>query len=371
MACQKIAVHIGTHKTGTSAIQTSLEALKPELKAHGWHYLDGGPNHSFLYLLFTESPETEHDMIKRGLGSPALAACWVAETRARVARELRGVSSGNILISGEELCRLSPASAQRFVDFLRCVTPEICVVCFVRSPIGYCLSDAQEGIKGGLTLSEVTEHPPVAKYRFYLEKYVKALGAANVHVLEYQPPSPQRQSGLGRLAETIGLPPLFGQEAGRRNTNESLSLEAALILSQLNGRHPLYVDGATNPERGQLPMRWLRSLGSTPFSLPRATLARSLLAASDDVVWLQAFVGERWFASETISPDLPGDGLTADLTADLAFDIAGVLNDAALLVQQTMCALLMDRKASAERRGDIAAAAKLEANLQALELGRR
>ena len=372
MGCRRIAVHIGTHKTGSSAIQTSLQALKPELAARDWHYLDDGPNHSFLYLLFTESPETEHDMIKRGLGSPAAAAHWVAETRARVEDELRNVLSSNVLISGEELCRLSPSGAQRFVAFLRDIAPEISVACFVRSPIRYCLSDAQEGIKGGLTLQDVTNHPPVATYRFQIEKYIDALGTANVRVLRYEPQSRHQPSGFRRLADAFGLPLESGdEEAGRQLTNESLSLEAALILSQINTRYPLYVDGAPNPKRGQLPMRWLKALGSTPFSLPRATLERSLAAARDDVAWLHDLVGESWFADEAIPADLPLDATAAGLTADVALDVAGVLNDAALLVQETMCTLLLHRKAEAERIDNKALAAKLESNLQVLRPERR
>jgi hypothetical protein len=279
---------------------------------------------------------------------------------------LRSTPSANILISGEELCRLTPSATQRFIAFLRNFASDISVACFVRSPIGYCLSDSQEGIKGGLTMAEVIDHPPVATYRLQLQKYIDALGAANVHVLQYRSPSSPGPSGIRRLSDVFGLPDAFDETAGRQRVNESLSLEAALILSEINLRYPLYVDGAPNPKRGQLPMRWLKALGSTPFSLPQATLERSQSAARNDLAWLQRLVGEPWFADEAIPHGLARDPASAALTSDFAADVAGVLNDAALIVQETMRALLRDRQANAERSGNAELAAKFEASLRLL-----
>ena len=363
----KIRLHIGTHKTGTTALQEKVQSVAPALRTRGWHYLSGGPNHSWLYLLFVDDPHSEHDMVKRGLGSPAIARQWVEERRAALADEL-AATGYNIFISGEELCRLPAEGVFALLDFLSEHTNDIGVVCSVRAPLAYCISEAQEGIKGGLTLADVIADPPVARYRSALAAYVERLSPSRVRVLRYA----GWEGGAGRSITTQVLEAADVSIDGldlidQPRVNGALSREAARLLSHLNATIPMYVAGELNPVRASIPSGWLRRLGTTRFSLPRASLARSLAMAQDELRWLRALVGEDWFseddaaAVEALADDDAGDPWT--VSDPLSQNVAAVLHDAAALVRDCMTTMLSERARHAAAAGDAAQAARHRTSL--------
>lgn len=365
---RKIRLHIGTHKTGTTALQTKLQTLVPALAARGWHYLSGGPNHSWLYLLFAEAPHREHDMVKRGLGSPTAAQAWVAERRAALADELTK-ERDNILVSGEELCRLPTDGVAALLAFLAEYSTDIAVVCCVRAPLAYCISEAQEGIKGGLTMADVVARPPVARYRSALAAYVEHLNSSRVRVLRYEGfNTAVGQGATARVLGAAGIPADGLDLADDLQANVALSREAAALLSHLNATIPMYIDGMLNPARAPIPLGWLHRLSSTPFTLPRESLARSLAEAHEDLRWLRAFVGEDWFAEDNAAAieELGHDGTSSEwgtLDPKLAGNIAIVLHDAAALVRDCMTSMLSDRVRQAAAAGDAVLTARYRADL--------
>jgi hypothetical protein len=363
----EICLHIGTHKTGTTSMQKTLQTLAPDLKRLGWHYLSGGPNHSWLYLLFTELPHREHDMIKRGLGEAAAAQKWVVSKTAMLAAELAG-QTGRVLVSGEELCRLSEDGVKRMLEFFSRFTDTISAVCFVRDPISYCKSEAQENIKGGLSWKEVVENPPRARFRFYLKKYVEQLGREHVHVIRYEKfVETDFETGTARLLSAAGVDTLQLKINEVDHSNRAISQEAALILSELNVKIPMYINAERNPARTALPSSWLNLLGNTTFTLPRESLIKCLQLSKFDIEWLHSLVGEQWFNIDYVDEfeNLSDKSLIA-IDPAMAQNIGIVLNQAAILVRDCMCSALSVQIKAANAAGDIDRAQQHRVRLYAL-----
>ncbi len=84
----RITLHIGTHKTGTTFLQNNLSMQADALSRQGVYYLGKGPNHSWLYLLFCENPESEHALMRMGItGQPAVRS-WIVDRREFLTHEI-------------------------------------------------------------------------------------------------------------------------------------------------------------------------------------------------------------------------------------------------------------------------------------------
>lgn len=350
-----IHLHIGTHKTGTTYLQTVLDESREPLARHGFHYLTLGANHSLLYLLFCEHPEREHDMLKRGLGDTARARRWVSARLADLGAELAGTPARNVLISGEELCRLSSAGVERMRRFLAPHADRFRILCYVRDPFEFCVSDAQEALKGGLTLDEVARHPPICAYRSYLEKYLRIFGVDSVTVRPFERKRFPGDRLLGDFLGWIGLPDILAEGERRvARPNSSICHEAALILGYLNGRYPPFLDGAVNPARALIAPGWLARIEGRPFGLPASALARLVGANAADLAWLRDLVAADWFPMDG---PLPTELIQEEtqISPTLA-SLAELIHEIARLSGEAMNEALVARAMASIRSGNGAAA---------------
>jgi hypothetical protein len=305
------------------------------LSAQGVQLLRDGPNHSWLYLAFCDAPEHEHEIMKMGLAAPGPARDWAAERRELFEQDLANCPEERMFISGEELSRLPSAGAKRLLAAISRHCDLIDVVCCVRAPIDYAISDAQESLKGGLTFDDVVRNPSLPVYSQALGTYAALLGNQRVRTF------PFRKCGRGgllrdfcRIADLDLAPPDTPVEA-----NVSLSAEAAHILSRINERVPMFLKDCVNPARANIPLHWLNRIGARPFGLPRDARARIHAGSAGEREWLASFVGERWFDSET-PEDFPWEPLEQS-TKDLLDGVADVLHQAALTIEEAMAEVLV------------------------------
>lgn len=345
-----ITLHIGTHKTGTTFLQKCLAAQVERLKAQGVYLLSDGPNHSWLYLAFCDHPEIEHEMMKRGLAHSREAATWAEQRRRQFDAELAACPLNHILITGEELCRLPPTGVRRLIAALRAHAERIDVICCVRAPIDYAISDAQESIKGGLTWQSILRSPSLPVYSHALTTYAQVLGRECIKVYPFRKGSPQY------------LVECFGGVAGidltmaeiDSYTNVSLSAEAAYILSTLNDSIPMFLDNGVNPARARIPLPWLEAIGHHPFGLPPAICEAIFVQSTDERAWLEAFTGERWFENER-----PSDFAWTPLdkgTMRILDGVAAVLHRAAMTIEEAIARVLTQTAEIALEKGETARA---------------
>lgn len=345
-----ITLHIGTHKTGTTFLQECLAAQVERLKTQGVYLLNDGPNHSWLYLAFCDHPENEHEMMKRGLAHPREAAAWAEQRRRQLDAELAACPLSHILITGEELSRLPPDGVHRLLAALRAHAERVDVICCVRAPIDYAISDAQESIKGGLTWSSILRRPSLPVYSHALTTYAQVLGRECIRVYPFRKGSPQF------LIECFGAVAGIDLTMAEIDpyTNVALSAEAAYILSTLNETIPMFLDNGVNPARARIPLPWLETIGHHPFGLPAAICEAVFVQSAEERAWLEAFTGERWFENER-----PSDFTWTPLdtgTMRILDGVAAVLHRAAMTIEEAMARILTQSAEIALEKGQTARA---------------
>jgi hypothetical protein len=331
----RITLHIGTHKTGTTFLQRQLESQRDALADQGVHYLRQGPNHSWLYLAFCDAPETEHAAMRLGLVGADAARAWADQRRVSLRRELAECRLPRVLISGEELCRMSLPTATRMLALLREFSDTVDVVCCVRDCTSYANSDAQESIKGGLTWQQALIQIPQAHFRSALEIYTSLLGKPSISVFAFE--RGQNKQHLTNFAAACRLKLELADVSA--DANLALSAEAAYVLGEINRLYPPFVDQKANPARANIPAGWLAALGKRPFTLPADTLKAARIAQKNDYQWLSSFAGIDLPLGDTALP-VQADEYSPDRHMTLT-DCAVILHTAAKTIDDTMSGYML------------------------------
>ncbi|RMF37608.1 MAG: hypothetical protein D6754_09095 [Alphaproteobacteria bacterium] len=208
-------LHVGMHKTGTSAIQDSLAAL-PEGRGPRLIYLDV-PNMSGQIKKALEDPEFLRASL--GYGSVEAYAREQPKLRDRLARLLAETGDRDAVLSAEAF---SPLGEKEFDDFLSLVRHDtIRVIAYARAPQSAMASSLQERIRrGGIT--RFRPHSWVPQYRRSLEKFEK-LG---LEIVCYDRATLHNGCVVQDFCRRVGIE-IRPEEV--RNTNESFGRDAIVL----------------------------------------------------------------------------------------------------------------------------------------------
>ena len=219
---KKVVLHIGMHKTGTTAIQKALYGQTVD----GVGYANlGHANHSVpLMTIFQDAPYyywervgvTGEEVISRKLG-------FISMLEAQLDR--RDIDT--LVLSGEDLGWLSDLEKAALVDFFEERGHSVRVVCLTRHPAEFAKSALQQRIQGGLR--DVAEiHPRyVDRLRFFLSR----LGRECLTIADYTSLCENFGdvvTGFNSLADLPFVAPTFVRR------NKALSAEAIRVIFRLN-----------------------------------------------------------------------------------------------------------------------------------------
>lgn len=200
-------LHIGMHKTGTTAFQHTCEASRGELQNAGFFYhrddLYMGDNHSyFRYLLEGRDPRELERAIRDAF---ARNTC------------------PNYIISGEDLSYLEPQNVALLFSIFRDYFDDIRVYAVLRPPIAYMHSATQEILKDPYsrieTLFDRWDVTPSYERRF--QAYFDLFG--RVKFIAYS------GQALSELATAMGIPIALDYW----NDNRSVSRWTVKMLSAM------------------------------------------------------------------------------------------------------------------------------------------
>ena len=222
----KLILHIGTHKTGTTTLQTLMANHRASLAAQGFCYPTSG-------LPEVGTPRTDlakHLLLTRSLiGEPDL----FARERDRLLAEFRASGASHLLLSEEGLAAPVVSRADG-VEKLRVFAEEfdIQIVCLLRRQDMFAESLWAQRCKLGLTKDHVTKfvhRPNVRNYMTYkpmLDRWA-TLGAVEAIAYEHA----AAEGLVSRFSKAIGatLTPL-------EDRNVSPSMDCAAMLAALNAR---------------------------------------------------------------------------------------------------------------------------------------
>lgn len=276
-------LHIGMHKTGSSAIQFSLDGYDD---GENFYADIGEPNHSVpIYTAFSNRTEKYEHLLRRGL-SPADIAALGAQAKTAIASAISRTDRHQVIFSGEDINRLGYAGVKQLVEFLSCHCSEIVSVIYVREPLDYAVSTFQQSVKAGLD-SVPDSCPP--SYRSRIQPFVEQLGMQNVRVRNYSTISKSSGGVVADFAQLCGLKLL---PSSSTHTNKSISSTALKLLFLFNRTNPVSTGDATLMQARELLIQALAYLTSEAPPIPKRIFAS--LADYSDVDWLERECGVKF-----------------------------------------------------------------------------
>lgn len=232
---KRVILHIGVHKTGTSALQAVFAQGREHLRMNGiaYPYPDpdnivaiGGCSGNAIQILFEFGHARRTDQIARPLATAAYF------------RSLRQVidaqDENTVLISGEYLGKLDTSQVQMLRETLSGHRIEI--VAFVRDPFDYAYSCWRQVVKGSAHDRTFAEYLNEPSARFSMSDGFLAFARAfgRIHVLRYERHSKDLAKAFFDAIERPDAMPETGP--GNRIHNRSLSpSEASLCVALAKG----------------------------------------------------------------------------------------------------------------------------------------
>lgn len=285
-----VILHIGIHKTGTSAIQQSLGRARAYLRLFGYIYpvffdLKGLPiyNHSRICtsLVRENSHEIRQNQI-RGVDTPERAA----EQQQYFLKQFRKYfqKSGTLVLSGEGMCTFTEDEWRRFRKLLEDNgATSFTVVTVLRDHQGFFNSSLQQYVKAGWTLDAAIESAKKGTKDLFRKRVSSArlvFPDAKFQVLSF---AEARSSSEGLIKFFIKqvLPQVVWWPFRSITANETISAEAIEVVSYLNGAYPRIVNGRKSNKRSIGDVNRIYSLQGAPLKI-RLEDAES---GTSDVEW--------------------------------------------------------------------------------------
>ena len=289
----RCVVHIGLHKTGTTTLQHALYARRVELEGkYRIHYPQLCKNHNKVFhSLFCDAPEKYHVNVRRNINTAEKAARYNRELMTRLEAEMEESVAETLLVSGEDLSSLSRAGVRRFKAWTDRQSLEPRVICCIRHPRATAASLAQEHLKGGWTLAQIRDNPPVPNYRERLTPWLETFGAKVLTIYDFEEARAHADGIFGYFCDIVGLPREFHVAGRVEKRNESMSAEAAVLLSALNAERPLFVNNALGSCRYSGDTRAFATIPGRRFRLGEETMGRVMEAARPQLRWLRDTFG--------------------------------------------------------------------------------
>ena len=270
-------IHIGAPKCGSTSIQKSFFAFRENLAKAGFVYpYDADQRHNILVSMHHPDPAALR-FNRRASDSSKNLEERIFQTREKFEADLNRHSACEILLSNEVfLLQAENLAITRMRDYLLKFCDKIVIVVLVRDPFSLMNSRAQEHVKGGIrTYEDVKINPPIFRFQ-KIDVFRTVFGAENIRVKKMETLVSNGKSLIPSFASLIGLDEKTTDSIPNIRANASLSLEAVLLISELNKLTKSRGNNQQSNETGALFNRALqpkffRKIGSTKFELPRSS----------------------------------------------------------------------------------------------------
>ncbi|WP_404713057.1 DUF6473 family protein [Sphingomonas sp. MMS24-J13] len=322
-------LHIGTEKTGTTAIQAYLAGNRAELRQAGIIYssLPNGENHTALAMYAQDDDLTDDLRMGAGIDTPGKLAAFRETVEQIMADEVAAAAPNSVFIYSNEHCQsrlINPGEVERLYTLLRRFFKDIVVLVYLRRQDQVAVSHYSTVMKAGYTGVHVID-PPMIDRRFYdydalLARWSSVFGRDKMVVARYIPSNLVGGSILPDFCNRMRIPKLRQIDMRR---NESLRPPHQEFLRRVNERLPRFVAGALNPRRGDIES-YVSAIGSGPGRRPSRATARAFYetwTASNEAVRQEYFASfDRLFDDNFNSyPEVEDP---AELDLDDALDIS-------------------------------------------------
>jgi len=262
-------LHIGSHKTGTTATQKTLSGSRDGLREAGIVY-------PWNRLWFDEDPGTR----PRGYAQHYLVE---EAKRQALADKIDGIHAGfegeEWLMSSELMSSASPEVVDHILDTFARTFTDIRAIMYVREPGALTVSrSATHIVMGKTTYEEVCDKPKVYRFKRNMTPWLERLGKDRFTVRVYD----RKHLRNGHIVDDVLA--AMGRDAAditleRATIGVTPSHNAVLAMSERNAR-------GEGDQRGG----W-RSIPGPKFTLPADVISFVREKSVEDVAWLKEEFG--------------------------------------------------------------------------------
>ena len=330
---RRLVLHAGLPKTATTSIQNAIFTVRNRLQDEaGILYPGTDPNHtSALCTAFLTDPRDHISNKIAGFTDLEALRQTAAHIRADLSLEIETASPDTILFSAEGMSNLSCAELTDFRNWALRFAEQIEVLYIVRQPLHYTTSVIQQHLKGGDILEDMYANPPLANFRGRISNAIAAFGREAVAVRKFEDMIVHPDGVVGFFLDCVGV-----TQAGLRKAaveaqcfeNESLSHEAALILSSLNRQRPAFVDGQRAPMRTFNELGIIEQIRGVKFYLPEDVREKVTELSKPDTIWLaDTFDIGSYLEPFRGAVPVPGATLSKATIDSVALLLSNLIND--------------------------------------------
>ena len=230
-----IYLHIGPHKTGTTAIQRMADENRAVLARHGILY-PSGRWHGQLGSCFAQNKLAY--VYNRHSGFTDLSEINRSDIayQTRLLQELEDSDCQDAVFSYEGFIDLRTDEIRGLTNFLRDRCHEIRVIAYCRHPLSFAPSEISQRARMGLPSGrDSSENPPIPRFKLYFEKFANVLGTESFILSDFAKAALHRNDVRMDFLNKIGFPDYNKTEIRLSDdpTNESLSAEAVAIAVEM------------------------------------------------------------------------------------------------------------------------------------------
>jgi hypothetical protein len=225
----KLILHIGTHKTGTTALQRFLYANRERLAAHGFHYAT--PPHLQEANLIANALNVGKNRVGRDFLAKHLECAHRSGAHTILASaENFYAMSVQAAMQRREVCTNAVERDHALIEILQSLVPENIdvseIVCYLRRPDRYAESLYSQHVKRGIIFDGTFEEfLPIIKPALFYDKHMSAwsdaFGENNCTVRLYEPVRADVVSDFVR--EVIGIDDIVQFSVSHNQGNERVS----------------------------------------------------------------------------------------------------------------------------------------------------
>lgn len=263
MKLKRCVLHLGTEKTGSTSIQSFLEANRERLLRLGYLVPScfGIPNHMGITVACGSSGNVA-DLCRHVLRAGEDISGYRKRLAGELADEIRSATEAGattLLVSNEHL-----HSRIRTIDEARCVVDLLSQwvervegVLYLRRQdrLAVSLHSTRLKVDSGTRAQMFPDDPAGLQYYDYLalaKRWRSALGDGQLRLRRFERVRLAGGDVLKDYLGIVGLPAEPGDWALPKAMNESLSIAAQAFLEAFNQRIPRYVGRKLNPLRGNI-----------------------------------------------------------------------------------------------------------------------
>ena len=274
-------IHIGMHKTGSTAIQKNLAKSKSNPT---WNLMQVGGRANMgpsLYAMFHDNPQELYWFKQRGETREAVLAkgkVWLNE----LAQAIEANHDKTCIISSEFLSGCEESLILRFKNFLTPFFDEIRVIGYVRAPISYKISQFQEALK--YFDCEFNMNHIHLNYRSMFEKFDAIFGKNFVTLRKFDPLTFPERCIVKDFCQQLGIEPPI---TITRN-NDGLSREACGMLYAYRKLGPGYGMGEAALQENNRIIRSLSKIEGDGLKVHHDLMRKDILQMQDDIQWMES-----------------------------------------------------------------------------------